>query len=530
MADVNLAAETTSTPRQKFTLPPSDMLLPDQRRPGISQPSPAVPSNDVARRAALVDVISVMRIPWVRDYLLDLAPAAEASILASPLQRLHSVTWSSEMRVCGIAGGASPRDGTHTSIVMIPAFSRDGLTAFTRIEENNGMTPSPFVRGGFAHCRFVMSERDGSLVSARQAAGEPDKITIIAKQAPNGREQVSQAYVFQATSLRALTQRATDGVVGVAEFERALIAALFLYNTGPCKICGGPAHVACGCKLSYGRSQHALDFSYVQKNTTASLGHYDGFGVVEYFDRGQVQSVTAVGTTWNGVSDASYGVSNRLLSWAITQSLAATVPSVLRPLELAETPISVTEVDVPGPEGVDVMLLDDVDSALGSFDFSEFPETLLDQAPVVRPVNSVQGTVEPWECSNPLQSAGLPEIRDPVIATPVLSDEPERPVISARSSHGRPSESSTFTSSKPRTKAVPIAPLVLRENTRLGAVTVMSDEDMKKLRIEQQKIRNRESAARSNQARKKRREMLKLQQATEHNGDGHEGLREAVHS
>lgn len=219
--------------------------------------------------------------------------------------------------------------GTHTSIVMFPVFSSNGLTAFTGIEENNGKTLSPFVRSG-THCRFMMSEHDGSEVSARQTADEPDKITIFAKQTPNGRERVSQAYVIHAASLRALAQRATNGVAGVAEFEQALGAALVLYSTRPCKICGGPAHVVCGCKLSFGLRRHPLDYSRVQKITTAPLGHYNGFGVVEYFDHGHVRSITALGTSWNGVRSASLGESNRLLSGVITQRLAETASTVFR--------------------------------------------------------------------------------------------------------------------------------------------------------------------------------------------------------
>lgn len=481
------------------------MLPPDPPNPEHAQPTPAVPTNAVARRAALANVINVMSIPWVRDFLLDLPPTAEASILASPLQRLHSVSWTTEMLFSDITGGP-PMESSLSTSIMIPAFSRDGLTAFTRIEEDRGKTPPPFKRPGFTQGRFVMSELDGSVVFAGQEDKERGIITIFAKQAPNAREQVLQIFIFDAASLRALVKSVT---ASVAEFEKPLHAAILVHNTRACPICSVSAHGMCGCKLSFGRAQHGLDFSSVQENMIASLGNYAGFGVLELIDNGQVRRVTALGTAWNGVGDAPYGESNRLLSWAITQSLAATVPSVFFPLQLTGAPDSVAEgnrVEHPAPDG---MLLDDVDPSLGSFDFSEFPEALLDEAPAVHVGNDVHGAVNPWECINPLQPAEM-SVPEQVVPTPVFSSTSEVPLLPTR------------------TQAVPIAPLVPRDNIRGCGTTTKTDLEMKQLRAYQQKIRNRESAARSNLARKKRKEMQKKQQAATSHGASREGLRETA--
>lgn len=505
----------------------SAMQPPDPPYPGLSQPSPPVPSNAVARRATLANVISVMRIDWVREYLLDLPPAAEASILASPLQRLHSITWAAEMRFCGMTTGAEPLDASHSTSIMIPTFSRDGLTAFTRIEENRGKTPTPFMSNGFSHGRFVMSEHDGAIVFAGQDDNESGRMTIFAKQNPNGREQVMQAFVFDKARLRTLAARSSAGVV---EFEHALIAALFLHNAGPCKVCGGPAHGVCDCTLSFTRAQHSLDLSNASRNIAKALGTYDGFGLLEIFDRGQVESVTALSNSWNGVHEASCGVSNRLLSWAITQNLAASVPSVFRPLQLPDALAAATETDVADPAEASTMLLDDVDPALASFDFPDFPETPLDETPAMQQMNHVPGVTEPQECIMPLRPIGFSEIPRQVVAAPVLSNASEAEVIQTTYEHGQSVGSTSFPSLYPRSQAIPIAPLVPQGNVRGTAATAMTDVEMKQLRAHQQRIRNRESAARSNVARKKRKEMLKQQQAEKNGGVGHEELREAVHS
>lgn len=550
-----------------------------------ASPSPpaaaAPPSNAIARRAALSHVIEALRVDWVRDYLLNLPGVSEAAILASPLQRLHATTFRSEVNHAAMGGAHDPRaDFTAISTnVLIPAFSRDARTAFACIEESQKLSGDhPMVPQGFRHCRMVMTEADSSVVGVSRPC--PETLLLYAIQIPDTRSSSVQAFVFDRSLLLGLLGRTS----APADYEAALSTALVVSNTRSCFRCGAGVGRPCDCNLGFRFASGSLDFEVIKQRITASFGSYSGFGIQEEFVDGRLEKVVALGTNWRGVHSGEAGDSNRLLSWAIAQSLAESmshVDALLPPpaVEVApETRIRskpeylsspaaciVEELDEVSGPALPSASLDGVDLCLGSFDLSDFPDhpTVAPQPPMLPTLPEV---AKPWDSFDLV----LPAAERPASASPAPSlatcaglDLPATPFSSlSPQEHSESPQVAVVPQPAPdRSRVVQPVPLPVRvaplpypgqpasiwpqpanPQRQLRPIAIApldplarpgagfpgkNSMELRQIRAFQRKIRNRESAARSNLARKRRKEMQKVQLAKE-KGEAHKGLREAV--
>lgn len=458
---------------------------------------------------ALVDIL---RLNWVREHLLEPAPEREAAILLSPLQRMHSMSFEVDCESLPV----NPRHLTvqtlcHMESVLVPAYSCDGYTAGYVVENVEGIydPTNELFTSGRCFVPFVMSESDGTAVFQNKKnlhSGSVILSVIVAR----GRAQRCGIFGFEERNLFTLLD---SHVTDLHAYEHAISSLIVMDGICICRICKATCDVMCSCSTQYIRARNSLDFSAVTHNLLNLFSSSRFHGSYQRFINGRSENVMNLSSSFKSIRVAKQSSAPILLDWAISRALKTQPQSIDRLL--------CSSLDVGNPDA-QPFCFSDVSKLLQQPPTKSEPD-LSDTTLTVDEIRT-DGLmpVSVWSAQQSvLTSAGGADTWDPfsdVWADPLPLDTSTLAVTSVECSVVPPPKSPLLTTSSAsiriatRSSAVPIAPGTLRLPRVNEAARVAREEEVRKTTEEmrawkayQRKIRNRESAARSNLARKQRR-------------------------
>ncbi len=502
------------------------------------------------RRDALSYALKLLRTDWTRDHLMGTSPATDAAILSSPLQQLHSLAFEGSCQF-------DPLDITITNYsvmmnaesVLIPAFSKDGLNAGYVVEDSYGLYPNEIIlcQNGKATLRFLASEEDGTFVGVlRQPSAD-----IIVHLRISHRSGSFTCFGFPTNSLKQIVDNDIDNV---DVMERMLHSACTTETRKKCPLCTADSTVSCACLPQFHRAKTPLDLrSFALNMIQTQLGQVSGTGLYEEFANGGSNQIIPLGSQRRCFRVAKQGSMERLIKWAVGDVLKHAPTGIQRvlssPLEpqttltsfnstLLQPELNLLQDPFSGPP----LLLDNVEEPVTSSEISpesvhfEDPHTFPDLfVPPAIPLkkqrtahnkSAAQATDPLWPFDfnlSPVVSTedcgvSIPQhtaeqvLQFPTQVPPVVLPAPIMPQMTKIAPAPTvkiapapmPLVSSAMTPIAPRRRktTLPLPPNLVEFSEEKMQKTA---EDLRAYKAYQRKIRNRESAARSNLARKQRR-------------------------
>lgn len=499
------------------------------------------------RQEALRETLKLLSTEWTREHLLGFTPLNDAAILSSPLQQLHSISFEATTQFDRTDSDNDCNALTSSESVVIPAYSKDGWSAGFVIEESYGFHPQGVIicPTGETAMRFLANEVDGTFIGVIQhSTGD-----IVWHFRFIQRSGSCTCLAFPPNTLNSFVRR--DGVLSLATLEKMLHSTILIESIRSCSVCAGNRNVTCSCVMQLRPSKNPLDLATVMNNVyQVMLGKCAGTGYYESFENGELKKIIAIDSHRSSLCLSKHGAAKKLLKWAIGDVLK-TVPSsihraVTSPLEHfqafncngrhpdfknCQDPLPTQSALNNGttyrselsPESV---FLDD--------DFS-FPDILVPPAEPMKNRGIAYSDIEAsanepfWPFDSPSASAGRMDYASNPGPPSNIAEEVQAPLrnssIESVAAHEiriapkpmvniAPAPLPTQT---PGPNMIGSAALIPPNRTArnlsnqqnvigLSAETVKkTEEDLRAWKAYQRKIRNRESAARSNLARKQRR-------------------------
>lgn len=492
--------------------------------------------------------------------------------MLSPLQQLHSLAFTAACENMPTDPvNASSHMFMQSESILVPAFSCDGYTAGYMVEDlkgSEGLARS-FCISGCAFAPLVMSETDGSIIGSLQKCVEPNTTAVTLHQR-NCRVVSFTTFSFNKSALSALTSARINSLLA---YECAIKSVIYAEGIRDCSMCGVNRTEMCSCVFTMRRARNSLDFSTYRRYFISQMGDYRGIGFHEVFENGRSVSVANLSASNRFSRIARQGCAPRLFKWAISRALLAQPARITRVLHQPFESENTLDDEAP------IELLTAAQSLSSPSLFSHFPSDISSEPTSSELYQSTQVSAEldlsvfPSRCTQ--HSEPAPALTDesvcaqgnpwhPLSMLPNVpatncdehlqmpSDSVFPPVSSTISAHRHISKTSrhanAFSSLTPAATLVPVpaasaispepaAPVTFGallpivpgpvdpHGLQPAATKVAREEEMlknseeiRKWKAYQRKIRNRESAARSNQARKQRRLALAKKQQQQEAG------------
>ncbi len=472
-------------------------------------------TTSLRRHDALRETIKLLRVDWSREHLLGFTPVNDAAILSSPLQQLHSIQFEASAQFDPLDIAQFPYTAMMSSEAMvIPAFSKDGWNAGFTIEESYGFQPKNVIicPTGSSILRFLSNEVDGTFVGILQHS----KADIIWHFRSTQRTSSVTCLAFPPNTLVSLTRY---GNADLGALEHALHSSIFCESLKTCSLCLTNRDVPCSCILQLRKSKNPLDLeANVHNVTQIHLGKRFGTGFYETFTNGVSNRIISIGTERKSLRHAKHGSAKKLLHWAIGDALK-TMPSnihraITAPLHHLSDVDSLDKDSTTRPNFSPQPV--SLNESCTFLDSSTTPVLPMNKQRMPYPVIDPSTTDLFW----PLAASLLPSNSNSEGATSLSGYTSKNPL------HIFPQVPSVQVSQEAITQFTKIAPApttsmatssAMTSTTpsilsRKRAVTELTEEEMKKTeqdlrawRAYQRKLRNRESAARSNSARRQKR-------------------------
>lgn len=224
----------------------------------------ASPAEEHVREA-----VSLLSLPFVRNYLLNSDALADATVLTDPVQRaasfsfdLHRVVW----------GSARLETEAKSLWLCTPAFSHGSIIvgcvvqklAFRAAPQLMATRPD-----GFSMLRFVADAASGQLltISAPSAHGTVE-IQYASYRTMSTRFALSA--VLRDAELRAAVEKDFDPTL----LRRAILLSFAHRESRPCPHC----RATCTCRPTFAAPRHTFDFSVFTRTMGAAIGMYAGSG------------------------------------------------------------------------------------------------------------------------------------------------------------------------------------------------------------------------------------------------------------
>lgn len=505
---------------------------------------PVTLSSRRKRRNALSEALPMFKEGWIRDHLLGKAPTTDAAIISSPLQQLHAISFENDLRFDPVDRERVGRDVSSlmsSESVMVPAYSRDGFNLGFCLSETAGLASKNFIEchNGDSIQHFTFREDNGFYVAVTRHSHA--ELLMLLSVNDGKREMAFFCFAFPGNSFSTLIEQ---GVDDPAAFERILCANVFTTYERQCPYCGASIGTYCNCELHLKASKMPLDLSAIVKNISMTqLGSGKGSGLFEVFSDG----VPIVSIPVNARSKACYtvkqGRAKRFVERAIADVLKDTPVEVKLGLAspLEDGVVRNTQQTNPGQAPDSEPATDDCQQTTNSSSldanstvFEEYPTSFDYTYPAIRAPNQVLTTTE---CT--VSEVGLTISEDITTSTfPSTVEHAPESALGTRSGELPPISNSYFESPIPLTtafelsstrgvthgkllRALPIAPRnvvntvpirstgpPMTEEAKLRKMT----QEVREWRAYHRKIRNRESAIRSNMVKKQRSERARRNQ------------------
>ncbi len=505
------------------------------------------------QREALRDALSMFRIGFVRDHLMGTSPATDAAILSSPLQQMHTFTFETG----GTFNESNNDEGTPNIVssesMMVPAYNKQGMNFGYMVAESYGLTSKEFptVSNGVSTARVVARERDGTYYGLVR---QPPFDTLV-RISMGYRRSIAYSFQYPIGSLARLINCSLDNL---SAFEHALCGMNYADNFLACIICGAPKYAPCSCWLGMTTAKSSLDMQAITQNLLRlKMGQTDGNGICKLFENDGTTRTLPINFKAQIVQKARDGVATRLFNLALEdmfQSMHIGVPRSIEPSTSSDTPLAnqgternltadaENSVDFPSDLSPPILsgtpTLPHATSAnhATNGNLSEIVESSLDFPSDLSPLNfsstnpsmrtnteGIDDLLWPWNTASSTEAA-IESIES--LSANHSQGNDGRFISTTKLLQPTQPNTCTITNSQIATtvsRAKPIAPRSLpKEASAEQKGTELDDERMRKAEQEvrawrayKRKIRNRESAARSNRARKKRLELEREKKQTQ---------------
>ena len=485
------------------------------------------------RRAALQNSLNMMREDWMRDHLIGNSPTTDAAIMSSPLQQLHSVAFETALKFDPLDSTTTDCNGIASSdTVLVPGYSKDGVSAGYFIAETYGVFSDHLLtaHNGMCSVRFLSEDESGTYITlARQSRA--DILMYLSHQL---RKSTFYTFAFPKDTFSSLVN---NGVTDINVYEAVIQNVFCSENLKQCSNCGKLPGEPCTCVFTFMRAKSPLDLFAIKHNIVEThIGRAFGKGVYEIFENGVSKQLIPVDAQHQIFHIPKSGTSKRLLNWAIGNALGSTSMQLphaigssftsLLPMNNTFDPVS-EQFMSPKPPGT---LISETNfgsdpSQLNCLDLSTNSTVSTPNANGCTSIISSSPTFAdpgwPWNTTLQLNAAtvsGQNSNKDPNhIFDGMQSFLPITPVVARAQLPNSvpvnvPPIASDLPNQAPEYRPVRIAPRSSKNLTTCRPEDSDFDNDkMKKSaeevrawRLYQRKIRNRESAARSNQARRER--------------------------
>ena len=454
-------------------------------------------------RKALQDTLSIFQIQCVYDHLMGVSPTIDATILTSPLQQMHSLTLES-----GATFNHTPKIRDESNMVssesmMVPAYNKYGLNFGFLIAESYGLISKEFatVSDGVSTARFVARESDGTYIGiARQPL-----VDVLCLITTRTLACASYNFMFPSGMLAPLMRSSSNDVLA---FERAMCASSVSENMLVCFKCFVSNRQVCKCGLGMTNAKSALDLSAIKQNMfRLNFGQTGGKGVYKLFGSTGASHSFHMDFDVKISSNTRPGCAKRLLNLCLEDMFKSMHIAVSRPLE-PPVPLT-TSLPPSNTNDYSGITRNDTEPPNFSNDSSQF---ILPTGTSSNP-EIADDPLWPW---NTISSSETAIENREILVAPHQQGNDILSVVSSTtlSKSGMPNVSAAI-AQKPISRAKPIAPRALAQVAKAEhEVPKFDDEKMKETeeqvrawRAYKRKIRNRESAARSNRARKQRLEL-----------------------
>ena len=155
------------------------------------------------RRLALREAFTLFQTEWTRDHVLGVAPTSDAAILSSPLQQLHSLAFENDLSFGSVNEGDLQMNGVLSGeSIVVPAYNKGNLSAGYIVEECYGLYPKEVMlcHNGLSALRFITREETGTFIGFQQL---PHVDVIIHYQSKN-RRNLFHGFGFEAGTIQKL--------------------------------------------------------------------------------------------------------------------------------------------------------------------------------------------------------------------------------------------------------------------------------------------------------------------------------------
>lgn len=497
-------------------------------------------SSQWSRRHSLGKALPVFKEDWIRDHLLGKAPRTDAALISSPLQQMHSVSFESDLnfdRVNYEQGGNNVGTMMSSESVMVPAYSRDGLNLGFCLSETAGLATNSFIQchNGPSIQSFTFREDNGHYIAFERL--DNIELLIFLSTNQNRRERNFFTFAFPGRSFSTLIEKGVDDPVA---FERILCANVQVKYVAPCPRCCASIGAICDCSSRFRASQMPLDLSAIAENISLNwLGSGAGTGLFEVFTDGVPAVSIQINSSSNSCHTVKQGRTERFVARAVADVLKNTPVQVVQELEPPPSNDVVHVIEQTNSDAVLDNCQEQVPNSTAidaiSSVFEQYEISLDHSYPTVPPPDQVSTTAQytteqasltitenvtttttfPVTTAQSSASANgsnfvtLPLLSNSQLESSLPSTNTCEPVIRTSIAHRK------------ITRALPIAPRIVVQTTPLhpADASIPDEAKMKKMaeqlrewRAYHRKIRNRESARRSNLMRKQRNESARRNQ------------------
>ncbi len=499
---------------------------------------PTTTDQHKSRRAALRNVMSLLSTEWTRDHLLGVAPTSDAAILSSPLQQLHSLSFKNDMTFDGLNPGKTHLNGVLSgNLLVVPAYSKDNMSAGYMVEESYGLYPEevPLCYNGLSATRFIACEDNGTFIGVVQLPTAEGVIHFSSK----NRTCMFHGFEFPAGTLKMLASAGAN----VDAYEAAMRAVIVAENLQQCTNCGASGGTPCACPSLVIRPKSPLDLGPISYNVRqACVGLEMGKGSCLKFKDGVLNESLDIVAHHRIVNVPKHGAAQKLVNWAISDALK-TVPIAIsrvirsplsspnHTLSMDSEFMSSTFNTFNNAYTADSLLL--LDNQRTSSDVSQETtgiERALDlrdlSGPAIVPTLDAVPAIDVsdassfWQPSPPVAETSAVGMAQTTNATAPLGPPPYPQLMSSQATNMVPSTmklapAPVLPTQEAAVGTIPIAPLRASNAPPPAAPATATEameekmrrtaEELRAWKAYQRKLRNRESAARSNMARKQRR-------------------------
>lgn len=236
------------------------LAAPAYSPPCPEQAEPAWPPPPQISAAHVETALSLVRIPWLHDFLLAPPASTDADTLLNPAGRAHA--WAADVHVSlSASGGSLALSGT---LALVPALAVGTLTVGTA----TGATLSGELRAG----RFARDDATGALLLI---AFSGDMVEV----AHFGHESAARsARLYLRCDAARFSSALASPSFSAADVAATVVCGVHLRELRACPMCRSEPTAPCACRLAFIPPASSTDFGPLRANMAATMGVFAGAG------------------------------------------------------------------------------------------------------------------------------------------------------------------------------------------------------------------------------------------------------------